>query len=541
MARASLTRILDDLGGTLLEVVHGDPDRVGEVGGVVIHDAVEEPALPPAAVVLGVGLREPAGIAALLDRLRGRAGALVIRSPVPAGQRLRTAAADAGVVLLAVARGASWMQLAALLRSVLTEDGIRVEDTETLGGFPAGDLFSLANAIAAQLDAPVTIEDRGSRVLAFSGHQEEADQSRVETVLGRQVPQRYSQLLTESGVFDELYRSRRPVYVDSTGLGTESITMPRVAIAVRAGAEQLGSIWAAVHGPLSAEREAALTDAAKVVALHLLRMRAGADVGRRLRADLLSTALEGGPDAHAAVDRLGLAGTPVIVLALAMRGSQEPSGSLSEETSRETERQRIADGFAMHLAAMHPRSAVALLENHAYGLLPVDGEDSDAGERALRVAGDFLGRLGDRTDAVIGIGSCARTSAELATARHRASRTVRALRAHEDGPRAARFAEVHGWILVSELRELAIGQGDRPSGALAVLREYDERHGASLVPTLAAWLDAFGDVGAAAAALHVHPNTFRYRLRRLTEIGGIDLADPADRFAAMLALRVFKD
>ncbi|WP_031469442.1 PucR family transcriptional regulator [Sciscionella sediminilitoris] len=541
MARASLTRILDDLGGTLLEVVHGDPDRVGEVGGVVIHDAVEEPALPPAAVVLGVGLREPGEIAALLDRLRGRAGALLIRSPVPAGQRLRTAAADAGVVLLAVARGASWMQLAALLRSVLTEDGIRVEDTETLGGFPAGDLFSLANAIAAQLDAPVTIEDRGSRVLAFSGHQEEADQSRVETVLGRQVPQRYSQLLTESGVFDELYRSRRPVYVDSTGLGAESITMPRVAIAVRAGAEQLGSIWAAVHGPLSAEREAALTDAAKVVALHLLRVRAGADVGRRLRADLLSTALEGGPDAHAALDRLGLAGSPVIVLALAMRGPQDPSGSLNEEASRETERQRIADGFAMHLAAMHPRSAVALLENHAYGLLPVDGEDSDAGERALRVAGDFLGRLGDRTDAVIGIGSCARTSAELATARHRASRTVRALRAHEDGPRVARFAEVHGWILVSELRGLAIGQGDRPSGALARLREYDERHGASLVPTLAAWLDAFGDVGAAAAALHVHPNTFRYRLRRLTEIGGIDLADPEDRFAAMLALRVFTE
>jgi PucR C-terminal helix-turn-helix domain len=35
----------------------------------------------------------------------------------------------------------------------------------------------------------------------------------------------------------------------------------------------------------------------------------------------------------------------------------------------------------------------------------------------------------------------------------------------------------------------------------------------------------------------VHPNTFRYRLRRLTEVSGIDLADPEQRFAAMLQLR----
>jgi hypothetical protein len=37
--------------------------------------------------------------------------------------------------------------------------------------------------------------------------------------------------------------------------------------------------------------------------------------------------------------------------------------------------------------------------------------------------------------------------------------------------------------------------------------------------------------------MFVHPNTFRYRLRRLTEVSGIDLADPDQRFAAMLQLR----
>ena len=85
---------------------------------------------------------------------------------------------------------------------------------ETLGGIPSGDLFSVANAVAALIDAPVTIEDRSSRVLAFSGRQDQADRSRVETILGRQVPERYSRLLVERGVFRELYRSDQPVHIE---------------------------------------------------------------------------------------------------------------------------------------------------------------------------------------------------------------------------------------------------------------------------------------------------------------------------------------
>jgi DNA-binding PucR family transcriptional regulator len=38
--------------------------------------------------------------------------------------------------------------------------------------------------------------------------------------------------------------------------------------------------------------------------------------------------------------------------------------------------------------------------------------------------------------------------------------------------------------------------------------------------------------------MYVHANTFRYRLRRVTEVSGIDLADPEQRFATMLELRV---
>ena len=104
----------------------------------------------------------------------------------------------------------------------------------------------------------------------------------------------------------------------------------------------------------------------------------------------------------------------------------------------------------------------------------------------------------------------------------------------------ARLADVHAQVLLMELRDLAAVHGDRPTGPVARLAAYDGEHDSNLVATLRAWLDAFGDVAAASAAMYVHPNTFRYRLRRVTEVSGIDLADPEQRFATMLELRVVR-
>ncbi len=389
--RASLGRVLDDLGATLLDLVHGDlvrgePDRADDIGGIVIYDPVDEPVLPEHALVLGVGLSDPDDIAGLLGKL-GEHGAvgLVLRAPVPADESIRRAAEAAGIAVLGLTRGASWAQLAALLRSLLAEGDIGETEPETLGGIPSGDLFALANAVAALLDAPVTIEDRSSRVLAFSGRQDEADPSRVETILGRQVPERYSRMLTEQGVFRELYRSDRPVFVSPAQHDPAEFALPRVAVAVRAGDEVLGSIWAAVREPLSEERSDALCDAAKLVALHMLRIRAGADVERRLRADLLGTALEGGPGAREALNRLGLAEQPVVVLALAVVDT-DPEQTIASDAVRTAERQRIADAFAMHLSAVHPRCAAALVGDVAYGLLPVPRQGEDAEDRAARIA-----------------------------------------------------------------------------------------------------------------------------------------------------------
>lgn len=536
--RASLGRVLDDLGATLLDLVHGDPERVEEISGVVIHDPVDAPVLPPHALVLGVGVDEPDDVVALLEQLgAARAAGLVLRAPVPATAEVRAAVDASRVALLGLSRGAPWAHLAAMLRSLLAEGDVGAAGSESLGGLPSGDLFAVANAIASLLDAPITIEDRSSRVLAFSGGQDEADPSRVETILGRQVPERYSRYLTERGVFRELHRSDHPVFIRPVPDENDAFSMPRVAIAVRAGDEVLGSIWAAVSGPLSEERAQALQDAAKLVALHLLRLRAGADVERRLRADLLGSALEGGSGAREALDRLGLAGQPLMVFGVAMSAEDGAEDAVDGATVAR-ERQRLSDAFALHLSAVHPRSAAALVGDVTYGLVPVTGQVADGEERAQRIARDFLDRVGDRSRPVLGIGPVAGDLTGLAHSRASVERILRVLREGRGERRAARLDDIQVESLMLEVRDLAVARGDRPTGSLARLIEYDRRHQSALLETLAAWLDAFGDVTAAAESLYVHPNTFRYRLRRVAEVGELNLADPEQRFVAMLQLRV---
>jgi hypothetical protein len=72
---------------------------------------------------------------------------------------------------------------------------------------------------------------------------------------------------------------------------------------------------------------------------------------------------------------------------------------------------------------------------------------------------------------------------------------------------------------------------------LAPLAELPAGPRARLTETLHAWLDRPGQVQAVAAVLGVHPQTVRYRVRRLRELFGDALEDPERRFELALALR----
>ena len=82
--------------------------------------------------------------------------------------------------------------------------------------------------------------------------------------------------------------------------------------------------------------------------------------------------------------------------------------------------------------------------------------------------------------------------------------------------------------------DLAIADLDaeRLAAAGARLREA----GAELLTTLSAYVEQAGTVDGAARLLFVHPNTVRYRLRRVAELTGEQPADARSAFVLRVAL-----
>jgi len=94
---------------------------------------------------------------------------------------------------------------------------------------------------------------------------------------------------------------------------------------------------------------------------------------------------------------------------------------------------------------------------------------------------------------------------------------------------------------------LLVGVGDdRASGKLtayadamlARLESYDRARDVRLVETLGAYLDAGAVVAEAAERLGVHRNTLSYRIARIAEVSGHDLADPSTRFDLQFAVAI---
>ncbi len=98
----------------------------------------------------------------------------------------------------------------------------------------------------------------------------------------------------------------------------------------------------------------------------------------------------------------------------------------------------------------------------------------------------------------------------------------------------ARASENLAALVVLGDGDLAAAILERRLGALAGLGGADRER---LLETLEAWLDHQRHTPAIAAALHVHPQTVRYRMRRLHELLGDGLDTPDGRFELALALR----
>jgi hypothetical protein len=527
----ALGALLEQLGVDLLQIVVAPAGLDVGVRGIVLHDAADEHPLERGVVVLAIGVDERGTAAAGLIDAAGEAGAaaVVLKRHGEVPETLAERARQRGVALLAVSSHASWGQLYTLLRTAEATAGAPGDGV--LGGAPVGDLFALANAVAAMVGGAITIEDPRSNVLAYSTSDAPIDVPRRRTILGRAVPEDWTRVLQEQGVFQRLWSADGPIRVRLSDFGDVN---DRLAIAVRAGDQILGSMWALEgNHPFGSEAEQALASAAPVAALHLVRHYARDDLRRRDDSELLRAVL----GAHLPPEQLAAAGLRadghVTVLGFELVSDDVAAATAGGE--------RIEGLMALYLQAYRYDAVCAALEGRVY--VVVADAEPPAPERLLRLATGLVDnvRRGPRMTLRGAIGGTVAGLGGVLASRRDADSVLRVLAEDGHAPAVAALDAVRSRVILAELRDLAQREPAVLRGKLDRLREDDERGRTQHIATLRAYLDAFGDASRAARLLDVHPNTYRYRLRRALEIAELDLDDPLERLVAHLQLHLLPD
>jgi hypothetical protein len=188
----------------------------------------------------------------------------------------------------------------------------------------------------------------------------------------------------------------------------------------------------------------------------------------------------------------------------------------------------VGDADAVALARRLPAGTIgAALEPVALLLVP----DPDAPGRSTDIAAGLR-----RARGVIGP-TVPWVDAYLSAARATAAWPLHAAGRLGDAGLARTGDHLLALLLVADRRLAA----DLVERCLGPLGELTPPARARAIETLRAWLDVHGDISAAAAALHVHPQTVRYRLAGLRQALGPALDDADARLELALALRVGDD
>jgi hypothetical protein len=489
---APIEELVAVLGGAALHRVRV-PEPAALVRGVVIHTPGDPPPDPD---LLALCTAPETGVPSCV-------GVVIRESQVTEA----LAATPPGAAVFAAPDNARWSDV---------YDRVQWALRDSFGQLAVHDAFQLADALAVELGGAVAIEDAGRRVVAFSTVAgQPIDDVRRQGILDRHVPEHvererwYAQMWRGTGV------------AEFAG-GTESTA--RLAVAVRAGAETLGSIWViGTRETLNPGADEILQRSAGVVAACLAHQDHFASRGRETRGQILRQLL-GGP--VAAGQALGYALPGPTVLVAFSRGEQ-PGGDLELLDAR------LSDVLSLHAQRLQGFGLAAVIDGRVYALLP-------ASER-IRLDAQLRGvvsRLAFATG-LVAVGPTVERLDELPRARRQVDRLL-ALCGRR-GPGRGDIIHVpdeRDNLVLAEMADAARDVEALQAGVISKIAGYDRDHGTAYVPTLRAWFEAGGDVATAAARLHVHANTFRYRIARTSTLFGLRLDQPDERLLLHLQLRL---
>ncbi|WP_433296350.1 PucR family transcriptional regulator [Pseudonocardia sp. CA-142604] len=417
------------------------------------------------------------------------------RSTAIHDQLTRAAVASAGEkAAQAIELRASNSALAATVAAL--ERSTAIHDQLTRVAVAGAGEKGIAEALHELTGWPVAIEDRHGNLRAWAGPGEPCPYPK-ESQAAR----------------DELIRRARtagkPIYETDHLL---TIASPRPDV--------VGVIVLMGVPPEEAERaHAALEHGSTVLAMELARLQAIAETELRLGHDLVEELLAH-TNEQAALNRAQAMGYDLRrPHRVAVVVAEEQSGRHDPDIRFQAVRRAARDAAVGTLLV--PRGEAVVVLAHS---------DRAWHEFHLHLRSE-LGQ-----DAVVGVGSPCEELSDFPRSYREAMLALRMRSTGSRGRRTIFYEQLGTYRLLAEVGEL--GVVDRfVEEWIGPLIAYDSDHGAELVATLSTYLECRGNYDATAAALFVHRNTLKYRLRRIKEISNLDLKDADTLFNLQLATR----
>ena len=383
----------------------------------------------------------------------------------------------------------------------------RIHRTLTRAALDAPDLTSIVRTISELMGRPTCVIDVEGHPLAAWGYGPRED--------GEQTPSKgYLKGLKASGLLSTIVGSERPVYIAASplnGRGAGLVSAIRVAGVLK------GFLWVE-HGsePPDELDKRAVEHACTVVALHLAYQQQVHMVESRLRFSFLDSLLEGSwQPTPAAVERARIFGyDPQASYAACILVMLDEAIPLSGEAAF-LRREQLAARVRRELERNSVPPLLTVSLNRVIFLLPDES-----------LVETIWGGIGGPTLA-LAVGQA-----------HPGPDGVRV--SYMEAMKALALARGAGVCRYSALLLPRALEGDREAAQAfvrAVLGGLTQVRGSDvLVDTLRSLASCGFRITPAAKAMHVHPNTLRYRIRRIEQAIGSRLADPEVQFKVRLAL-----
>jgi PucR family transcriptional regulator, purine catabolism regulatory protein len=402
-------------------------------------------------------------------------------------------------------------------------------------------LEAIVRTLGELVESSISLEDSNWRLLASHIVPGLTDRHRQQTLAHHGTPLKAQQAVRT--MIQEVVEGRKPRKV--APIPEAGMTAHRIITPILAGGENLGYLSIIEH-PQHQEQLAmmAIEHAATVIALEMIKQREVTEAEDRVRGELVDDLLSGTFGDHANVLRrarhlrydLSLPHRLFVV-------DVDHFGRFIREKHYEEGRvitlkhqlfQLVTAAVHRHhpryLATAHSDSVIVLTPQQPAGKDP-DGEALAARIREA-VADSDLGMT-----VSVAIGRICTRPEDFKPAFTEAQRALDLMVRFGKREQIINYDRLGVYRLLAQVEDRA-GLEAFAGRMLSPLIDYDRARGTPMLKTLEVYLQNHGNLRQSARDLHIHLNTLHYRLRRVSEVIGVDLKDADARLDLLLALRV---